>query len=85
MNEQATPSMYQCPPTSRRERLKQVALQFMGAMETTGTVPAMFRGIFPALKPLALSSLDKITDEQAAELVDKFRAYLDYIDKGEFD
>ena len=84
MKEQATPQMYQSPPTSRKERLKQIALQFLTAMETSGNVPAMFRGIFPALMPLGLSSLDKLTEEQAAELVETFRGYLEYIDKGEF-
>ena len=84
MKEQATPLTYQSPPTSRKERLKQVALQFLQAMENSGNIPAMFRGIFPALKPLGLSSLDKLTEEQAEELVETFRGYLEYIDKGEF-
>ena len=84
MKEQATPLMYQSPPTSRKERLKQVATQFLQAMETSGNIPVMFRAIFPTLLPLGLSSLDKLTEEQAVELVETFRGYLEYIDKGEF-
>lgn len=83
MSEQVTPLTSQYHPKSRKERLKLIAQQFMKAMKDSGNVPAMFRGIFPALEPLALSSLDKLTDEQAAQLVETFRGYLDYIDKGE--
>ena len=82
MNEQATPQMFQCPPNSRKERLKQIAEQFLKAMQDSGTVPVMFRAVFPTLAPLALSSLDKLTEEQAVDLVETFRGYLEYIDKG---
>ena len=61
---------------SKKERLKTLAQAFLNEMQNSDSLPLMFRAMFPTCQSLVQSSVDKMTEEQAEEMIAKCRDIL---------
>lgn len=65
---------------SKKERLKAVTEKFLNEITESQNVPMMFRAMVPTCRSLAISSVDKLTEDQTEHFIIEARKLLDYVD-----